>query len=177
MPSKPAHAPLAKALSRLRSDIALNRDFNDLHEAALLAFAHTWQRLEQAGRAFFSSHGVSDVQFNVLMILWDYRDEAPLRQHRLAEMLVINRASAGALIDRMERDGLLARKADPQDRRARLVRLTPKGAATLRALRGPYYALVAQMMGALSTEQLSGHVVFMDLLRARLSALDPTAVQ
>ena len=46
---------------------------------------------------YYSGHGITDAQFNALMILWDYRARA-LKQHELAELLVVNRASAGGVM-------------------------------------------------------------------------------
>src|SRR5688572_6752028 len=126
----PAATASDTALRRLRSQIALNREFRGGGEAAFLALAWTWQRLEALGRDFFPRYGITDVQFNVLMILWDYRERL-LRQHELAELLVVNRASAGGVIARLERAGWISRKVDPGDTRARLVRLTRAGIAKL----------------------------------------------
>src|SRR4030081_1881686 len=87
-------------VSRLKSEIALNREFTGLAEAAFLSLVWTWQRLEKLGLRFFPAYGITDVQFNVLMILWDYRDrEPPLCQAELAELLVVNRASVGSVLD------------------------------------------------------------------------------
>jgi DNA-binding MarR family transcriptional regulator len=46
-------------------------------------------------------------------------------QTELAEMLEIDRASAGRMIDRMERAGWLQRRADGADRRINRLHLTP----------------------------------------------------
>ena len=43
-----------EALQRLRSEIALNRDFADEREAAFLSLVWTWLRVERAGRTFFN---------------------------------------------------------------------------------------------------------------------------
>jgi MarR family transcriptional regulator, transcriptional regulator for hemolysin len=49
----------------------------------------------------------------------------PVRQHALADRLGISRMSATDLIDRLEARGLVRREADPEDRRAKRVSLTP----------------------------------------------------
>ena len=156
------------ALRRLRSQIALNREFRGPGEAAFLALAWTWQRLEAAGREFFPRYGITDVQFNVLMILWDYRDR-PLRQHELAEILVVNRASAGGVIARVERAGWISREVDPGDTRARLVRLTRAGIAKLEEVRRPYYQLLGRVFRDGDGIKLDGFVAYLDEVRSRLS--------
>src|SRR3954452_21523468 len=68
--------------------------------------------------------------------------EPDLDQQSLAARLGIDKVSAGQLIDRLERDGLVTRRVHPTDRRARLLRLTPKGLALRRRLQPA--ALAAQ---------------------------------
>ena len=165
-------APAAKgagtALRRLQSQIALNREFRGAGEAAFLALVWTWQQLEAAGRAFFPRYGITDVQFNLLMILWDYRDR-PLRQHELAEILVVNRASAGGVIARVERAGWIERRVDPGDTRARIVRLTRAGIAKLEEVRGPYYRLLARVFRDADGPELTKFIDYLDEIRSRLS--------
>ncbi len=157
---------------KLRHEIALNREFRGPGEAAFLALVWTWQRLEDAGREFFLAFGVTDVQFNVLMILWDYR-ERPLRQHELAEILVVNRASAGGVLARLERAGWISRIVDAGDTRARIVRLTRGGIAKLEEVRGPYYRLLSRVFRDADGGALDGFVEYLDEVRSRLSIPQP----
>lgn len=62
--------------------------------------------------------GVSPVQFRVLAHLMAH---GPLAQNELCEMLSISAPAAVKLIDRMERDGWVAREADASDRRIKRV--------------------------------------------------------
>lgn len=126
----------AGAVQRLAREIALNREFVDENEVAFLSLVWTWLRIERTGRQFFASFGLTDAQFNALMILWDYRKE-DLRQSELAQLLVVNQASLGGLVDRMQRNGWVRREDDPADRRAYFVRLTEGGIAKLKEVRAP----------------------------------------
>jgi DNA-binding MarR family transcriptional regulator len=141
----------ADSVSSLKHEISLNRDFVSLDEEVFLAFVYTWQRFLRLGSVFFQRYGISDAQFNVLMILWDYRNRA-LHQHELAEIILVNRASIGALIDRMTATGLVERMQDPEDRRANYVRITTKGAALLKKVKTPYYSNLFQVFAGFSTE-------------------------
>jgi DNA-binding MarR family transcriptional regulator len=156
----------AAALSSLAEELSLNREFTGLHEAAFLSLAWTWQRLEQLGRAFFPRYGITGAQFNVLMILMDYHGRA-FRQHELAEILVVNRASAGNVLDRMHRAGWIARSRDPQDRRAILVSLAAPGRKKLAEVKAPYYRLLAEVFGSEEARDLRAAIVFFDRLRVR----------
>ena len=165
----PAAAGAGAAVRRLKAEIALNREFRGAGEAAFLALVWTWQRLEALGREFFPRYGITDVQFNALMILWDYRDRE-LRQHELAEILVVNRASAGGMVARLERAGWIERSVDPGDTRARIVRLTASGIAKLEEVRGPYYRLLARIFRDSDGRALAGLIEYLDRVRARLGA-------
>lgn len=163
-----------EALIRLRDEISLNRPFNGMQEGAFLSLVWTWQRLEQAGRAFFPRFGITDVQFNVLMILDDYRGRT-FRQHELADILVVNRASAGSVLERMERNGWIARVPDADDRRAMRVSMTRAGKSKLEEVRGPYFQLMADLFKGEDESDLRAVVLFCDRLRAGLSRVEQQA--
>ena len=158
------------ALSRLKSEIALNRDFTGLHEAAFLALVWTWERLEELGRVFFAGYGMTSAQFNALMILWDYRDRT-MRQHQLAELLVVNRASMGGVLERMERNGWIIRTVDPEDRRAQRVTLSAAGIAKLNEVREPYSRLLAQIFRDSPKDRLYEPILFFDRMRPRIESV------
>jgi DNA-binding MarR family transcriptional regulator len=104
-------------------------------------------------------HGASIGQFPVLLCLWE---EQGLTQTQLAERLAIEQPTMANTLQRMERDGLIRRAPDPQDRRQAHVHLTARGAA----LEEPLTA-EARRVNALATAGLAGadRALLMDLLR------------
>lgn len=81
-------------------------------------------------------HGTTRAQWGVLARL---RRHEGLNQAALAEQLELQPISLARLIDRLEQQNFLQRRADPADRRAHLLHLTPEGRALvddLDALRG-----------------------------------------
>lgn len=58
-----------------------------------------------------------------------------IRQSELADILEIERAALGRLIDRLEANGWVRRKADPDDRRAKQVYLTEEVAPIVNRMR------------------------------------------
>ncbi len=69
-------------------------------------------------------YGVTRGQFPVLLVLWE-REGAT--QTELAERLAVEQATMANTLKRMERDGLIERVPDPEDRRQARVHLTPRG--------------------------------------------------
>ena len=158
---------IATAMGKLKEEIALNRDFFDEKEAAFLSMTWTWMNVEKAGRKFFAAYGLTDAQFNALMILWDYR-KVSLRQTQLADLLVVNRASAGGVVDRMEANGWVVRAADPDDRRAWFVHLTDDGIGKLKSVKRDYYNLLTVAFENVDQETLAVVLRFNEEFRTRL---------
>jgi DNA-binding MarR family transcriptional regulator len=159
----------------LKREIRLNREFESHEEVAFLSIAWTWRSVERLARAFLSAYGLTDARFNLLMILYDYRDR-PLRHYELADLLVVNRASAGSVVVALERLQLVKRTQDACDRRSYFVQLTPAGHETLLKVREPYYALLHGILEAFSPAELTTVAAFCHQLRQRLTALQRSAV-
>jgi DNA-binding MarR family transcriptional regulator len=71
--------------------------------------------------------GVTTVQWAVLGALSQGRFASGVHFGDLAEYLVVSRQNLDGVLKRLERDKLVERVTGANDRRARIVRLTPKG--------------------------------------------------
>jgi DNA-binding MarR family transcriptional regulator len=93
---------------------------------------HCIRRLQQIAVAIFMqesvSSGVTPVQFAVLQTL---ADQPGIDQRTLARVVSFDTSTIGGVIDRLEARGLLTRSLSPEDRRVRLLHLTPEGEALL----------------------------------------------
>lgn len=159
--------------SEFQQEIRLHREFVSDGEVALLSFFYTWKRLEKLGQALFSRFGLSDAQFNVLTTLANY-PETGVRQFELAELLIVNRASIGGVIDRMEREKWIERRRDPEDRRSNYVHLTAAGQHLLEQVRPAYYALFAPILGHLDERRQQDLTELLALLRAGIADAEKT---
>jgi len=86
------------------------------------------------------------------------------RLTELAQAAQVTKQTAGFLVDQLERAGYVERTADPSDGRARLVRITPRGARTI-----PISAAVIADIEAEWTAHLGPEHI--DRLRKTLTAL------
>ena len=84
----------------------------------------------QAGRSI-AGLGLCQSDFGVMEALLH---KGPLPVKALGEKVLLTSGSMTAAIDRLERRGWVTRGDDPQDRRSRIVRLTPEGRKTIQAL-------------------------------------------
>jgi len=85
----------------------------------------TTQRLQLYVNARLRVHGASVARLRALRMLAS--SPQPLRMRDLSEMLGVAARTTTALIDSLERDGLVERVRHPVDRRAFLLTLTPLG--------------------------------------------------
>ncbi|HEX2078455.1 MAG TPA: MarR family transcriptional regulator [Longimicrobium sp.] len=76
-------------------------------------------------------HGVTRGQFPVLLVLWEQEGAT---QTQLAERLAVEQPTMANTLKRMERDGLIVRVPDAEDRRQARIHLTPRGRALEEAL-------------------------------------------
>lgn len=80
-----------------------------------------------------SEFGTSHARYQVLSIVCD--EPAGLQLGEIALRASVHPTTMTATIDRLERDGLLERRPDPNDRRGILAIATPKGQALYRQAR------------------------------------------
>jgi len=98
------------------------------------------------------------------------RAEAPMRQKELAQSLSLDGSSVVRLIDALEAAGLVARRGEEGDRRARVLVLTAQGQATVAQVERVAGELrEAALAGLSEADLLTAHRVLRHI-SARLSA-------
>jgi MarR family transcriptional regulator for hemolysin len=103
----------------------MRKDLGQLRQAythALLLAGRQWRR---AADAEVERHGISDATALPLVLIGRMAGEP--RQNALAEAVGIEGPSLVRLLDQLEKAGLVVRKEDPTDRRAKVLSLTPAG--------------------------------------------------
>lgn len=112
------------------------------------------------------AHDIPIEWYDVLVQLHEHGGR--LRMSELADAALFSRSNCTRIVDRMVRDGLVAREPDPDDRRGRHAVVTGEGRALLRRagrthlagirrefadrLRGDEAATLARILGRLATE-------------------------
>ena len=94
--------------------------------------------------------GVRKHHFAVLLAVGEH---GSLSQAELGRRVWIDRSDLHAVLNDLERDGLVARVRDERDRRRNLVELTPAGAETLRQLQAHVDAANEALLEPLSPEE------------------------
>jgi len=91
----------------------------------LMALLHTAYGAQAEVEARLSDVGLSLAKLLALKALADAGESLPLSQ--LAERLSCVKSNITQLVDRLDADGFVTRKADPHDRRTKLAVLTASG--------------------------------------------------
>jgi DNA-binding MarR family transcriptional regulator len=115
----------------------------------------TNQALRALDEALSAKHGITVKEFDVLITLFNAPD-GRLRMTELAERVVLSPSGVTHLVTRLERDGLVQRSVDDNDRRSFLAALTTDGRKRLRESRPTHNEVVrAHLTEKLTTAQLA----------------------
>jgi DNA-binding MarR family transcriptional regulator len=88
---------------------------------------HAQLRMTELAEPGLTALGIDGREFGVLAL---FSADGPLSQQQAAQRLVIDRTTMVALVDGLERKGLVERRPHPSDRRKNTVALTAQGTTT-----------------------------------------------
>lgn len=125
--------------STRRNEYLSDAEFRAWHGSLL--FTHTTTRA--LDEALSKVHGISVNEFDVLITLFNAPD-GRLRMTELAERVVLSPSGVTHLVTRLERDGLVQRLVDENDRRSFFAALTPAGHQRLRDSRPTHNEVIRE---------------------------------
>lgn len=103
--------------------------------------------------AVLAAHGLTIADFDVLAALRRLGDPHVTKPTDLARTLLLSPAGMTSRLDRLERAGLIERRADPDDRRSSLVVLSPSGKRAVDAAVTEHVANEARLLAPLSASE------------------------
>lgn len=98
------------------------------------------------------NHDTTLPRFDVMAALWRRRDGVTMSE--LSRMLLVSNGNATTVVDRLEKDGFVARRQSETDRRTVFVALTEAGAKAFETLAAGHEAEVSKLFGGLSDSDL-----------------------
>lgn len=154
----------------LDRELCLKKPFTLLAHEALLNIYFSASCLKKKAGEFLRPFGLTDVQFNLMMLLKYQTDkDKGLSQARLSSMMLVNRANITSLIDRMEKSSLVVRTSAPSDRRTNIVKLTERGMGLLDKIEPLYIKEVKSIMAVLTQDDQKTVIKMLEKIRGNIS--------
>lgn len=153
----------------LEQELSFRQPIALLPHRAVLGIYYTASRIKKQADEFFRPLGLTDVQFNVLMLLQHQggKDKG-LSQAQLSDMMLVNRANITSLIDRMEKASLVIRTAAPGDRRYNIIKMTTKAKKLLTKIEPLYAKEIKRVMATLKEPEQKTLAGMLDKVRKGL---------
>ena len=117
--------------------------------------------------------GISLARFDYMAQLFRYKDG--LKMRALSRYLMVTGGNVTGLTDELEADGMVQREASPEDRRAWIVRLTPKGRRAFEAMAAEHEQWILDMFAGLDAKTVQQLYTHLGALRVQLVRSDSSA--
>jgi DNA-binding MarR family transcriptional regulator len=127
---------------RYVSDLSTN-------EKVLMAIVRAAEIFKRTHTAIFRNYGLSFPQYNVLRVL-DGSRNGRNKISDISRIMLVPGANMTGIAKRLERDGFLIKKSDPNDERVTILEITPKGRRTLKNIEGEKDRSIQAILGGFS---------------------------
>lgn len=125
-------------------------------ELAVRAWVRAHGLFRQEMDAYFHKHGLSGAQWGVLRTLQRAETEAGLdglSPGELGRRMIVKPPSMTGVVDRLEKQGLVERVANPADLRSKEVRLTAEGRALVERIVATHAGQRERVLGCFNGEE------------------------
>jgi len=139
----------------------------------LRMLASTTQIEAEIRRRLRERFGISLARFDYMAQLYRYDDGLMMRA--LSRYLMVTGGNVTGLTDELEGDGLVVREASPDDRRAWIVRLTPKGRRAFEAMASEHEQWILELFAGLDARTVQQLYSQLGALRVQLVRNDQGA--
>lgn len=148
----------------LLHEIRQTKPFASLAEEAFLNIWRTAEVLFRAMGEPLKPYGLTLTQYNALRVLRGAEPEG-LTCRSLGERMISHDPDVTRLLDRLAKQGLIARRRSVRDRRVVTTRITPAGLALMARLDGPMPQVPRRMLDHLGEAQLRGVIRLLEQAR------------
>lgn len=149
----------------LKEELKLKKPLALPSHEALLNIYYTATAIKKNISDFLRKYGLTDVQFNVLMLIkHQCNTDGGLSQAQISRMMLVNKANITSLIDRMEKAQLVKRTA-ANDRRFNIIRMTTKSKKLLEKVEPLYAREVTRIMNCLNQAEQKKLITKMEKIR------------
>ena len=154
----PSHAALSDA-EELGHEARAGQEDHAVLKLWLRMLASTTQIEAEIRKRLRERFDITLARFDYMAQLYRYRDGLKMRV--LSRYLMVTGGNVTGLTDELEREGVVSRTASPDDRRAWIVSLTPKGRRSFEAMAKEHEQWILEMFAGLdmkTVRQLHGQL-------------------
>jgi DNA-binding MarR family transcriptional regulator len=139
----------------------------------LRMLATTTQIEAEIRRRLREQFDISLARFDYMAQLYRHRDGMKMRA--LSKYLMVTGGNVTGLTDELARDGLVARESSPTDRRAWIVRLTPKGRRVFETMAEEHERWILELFSSMDEKAMNQVHAHLGELRVQLVRQDQTS--
>lgn len=121
---------------------------------------------DEVRRRLRAEHDWTLPRFDVMSAL--SRSPNGLKMSEISKMLRVSGGNITGIVDKLTDEGLALRVAVPGDRRAQLVRLTPKGLEVFAAHSAAHEGWIDEILGGLNADDVAGMITRLERLNDTL---------
>lgn len=120
---------------------------NDLtdEEKLLMAIIRAGEHYKRMVSSLFRNYGLSFPQYNILRVL-NASENKQSKTTAVSRIMLVPPANMTGLAKRLEKNGYINRKSDPNDERATILELTEKGSEILKKIEDDKEKCVKKML-------------------------------
>lgn len=101
---------------------------------------------------YLNSWGLTPAQFNILLVVQKNGKEEGITQVDISKKLIVTPSNTTRLLEKMEHEKLIIRQSKDEDRRFKMVHITPKGTALLDKVWPEYQQRIKQVVSVLEED-------------------------
>jgi DNA-binding MarR family transcriptional regulator len=128
-----------------KSDLSIN-------EKVLMGIVRAAEIFKRNHSAIFRNYGLSFPQYNILRVLESSKNMQN-RMSDISRIMLVPGANITGLAKRLEKDGFVIKKSDPDDERVTILEMTPKGKRALKHIENEKDEWLDRMLKTLSQNQ------------------------
>jgi DNA-binding MarR family transcriptional regulator len=167
-----SHAMLSEA-QELGHEARAGKGDHAVLKLWLRMLASTTQIEAEIRKRLRERFGISLARFDYMAQLYRYQDG--LKMRALSRYLMVTGGNVTGLTDELAADGLVERVGSPDDRRAWILRLTPKGRRAFAAMASEHEQWILELFAGLDAKTVAQLYTHLGALRVQLVRTDPAA--
>ena len=145
-------------------------NFNRASTRAVFELLTTYDMMHTRFSRMLDQYGLTPAGYNVLAILRGSETQS-YPMHQLSSQLLVSRQNITQIVDALEAKGLAERVPNPDDRRGRLVQLTPAGKQLVEIVAPRHYSGNTAVMSVLREPEIELLTDYLERIQARILEL------